>query len=124
MNSVSYYNFSRDISSNQEAILVVNVHNKVTSWNRKFIDLWGKSIDILITLSGQEILVFLANKFLNPSGFLSMLERTYTQDEIELSDVFLLKKGCCLHMCTYPLYLDNLIVGRVWKFLYETAYKA
>ncbi|MBF2048656.1 MAG: hypothetical protein IGS54_15070 [Elainella sp. C42_A2020_010] len=104
----------------QEAILVVDSHRRIVSWNYEFVKLWGLSTTVLSTLDDQQALKTIADQFLDPVAFWSEIESIYAQAELEFHDLVLLKEERYFHRHTYPLRLGKLIVARVWKFYYTS----
>jgi len=116
INGTRNYSSTEEEASLHNAILVVDSHRRIVSWNRELIVLWGITTNVLATLDDKKVLESVATKFPNPVTCLSDIERIYTQPELELHDVIPLKGNVDLVRYTYPLRFGKLVVGRVWQF--------
>lgn len=116
--STNQVNYCSQVSSYNHALLVVDSYRRIVSWNHQLLRLWGIPPDILATLDDKKVLAFVASKFLEPVTSISEIEEIYTQPERKLHDVIPLQGNVYLERYTYPLYLGQLVTGRVWEFFF------
>lgn len=117
-NQANHCSQSENVSSCNHALLVVDSHRRIVSWNHQLLLLWEIPANVLATLDDKKALAFVASKFSEPVLSVSEIEEIYTQPEIELHDVIPLKGKKYIERYTYPLYLGKLVTGRVWEFFY------
>jgi len=100
-----------------DGILVVDDSGKIISYNKRFMEIWGISPDVIASRSDERTLQSVLEKLVNPQEFLDRVRSLYghknekSRDEIALSD------GRILDRYSAPMTgIDGVNYGRVWFF--------
>lgn len=100
-----------------DGILVVDEHGTITSFNKRFIEIWGIPSDIAESRSDERALNSVLDKLVDPDGFLMQVKYLYAHKEEKSHDEILLKDGRALDRYSAPMYGTNgHYYGRVWYF--------
>ena len=107
-----------------DGILVVDAQAKVLSYNRRFVEMWGISADILATRADAALRQAVIEKLVHPEAFLERARQVYdrrdeaSQDEVELTD------GRVFDRYSAPMRnSDGGYYGRIWYFRDVTEHK-
>jgi diguanylate cyclase (GGDEF)-like protein/PAS domain S-box-containing protein len=107
-----------------DGILVVNEKGEMTSFNQRFIEIWGIPADIAESRSDEGALHFVMDKIIDPDGFLTLVNYLYEHREKKSQDEIGLKDGRILDRYSAPMFgADGHYYGRVWYFRDITARK-
>ncbi len=109
------------INSTADGLLVVNRQGKVTSANRRFMELWRISNDFLERADEDILLAFVLEQLQEPDAFLHKVRELYSHPDQESFDMLAFKDGRVFERNSRPQILDEEIVGRVWSFRDVTA---
>jgi PAS domain S-box-containing protein len=112
--TVSLLNATLD--STADGILVVSIDGKVTSWNRKFVEMWRLDSDSSIARSDQGLLELVSEQLLSPDDFLLKVQALYANPAATSFDVLLFKDGRIFERYSQPQRIADKITGRVWSF--------
>jgi PAS domain S-box-containing protein len=104
------------INSTADGLLVVNRQGKVTSANRRFMELWRISNDFLERADEDILLAFVLEQLQEPDAFLHKVRELYSHPDQESFDMLAFKDGRVFERNSRPQILDEEIVGRVWSF--------
>jgi PAS domain S-box-containing protein len=105
------------IESTNDGILVVDKLGRIVDWNRRFLDMWHISEEVISSRRDEKALSYVLDQLIDPDGFMAKVRSVYSQPESESIDTLLFKDGRIFERSSRPQYLDNRIVGRVWTFL-------
>src|SRR5206468_8945755 len=99
-----------------DGILVVDLEGRFSSFNRRFVELWGIPEDIMRSAEDARALDFATPKLVNPDAFLAKIRELYRDHEATSFDVLELKDGRVLERYSRPQRIGDQYVGRVWSF--------
>ena len=112
--TVSLLNATLD--STADGILVVSNEGKVTSCNKKFIEMWHLGCDSSIGKEDQDVLERVIDQLQSPSDFLEKVRSLYTDPAATSFDVLYFKDGRIFERYSQPQRINDKIMGRVWSF--------
>jgi PAS domain S-box-containing protein len=104
------------LESTADGILVVDMNGKVSSFNKKFEELWHIPKNILDTKDDEKLLGYIVDQLSDPEKFLSKVQELYSQPDMESFDTIDFKDGRIFERYSLPQKIDEKIVGRVWSF--------
>ena len=104
------------LESTAEGILVIDRAGKVSSFNRRFGEMWNIPADLLDTKDDKRLLNFVADQLQEPEKFIGGVNDLYERPEAESFDVLEFKGGRTFERFSLPQRLGEKIVGRVWSF--------
>ncbi|MCS7289253.1 MAG: diguanylate cyclase, partial [Roseiflexus sp.] len=84
--------------------------------NKQFEDLWRLAPGWLETVTAHDRVQQLAHLVCDPDQFLSRIEESYDQPDLEMIDWLTLRDGRIIERYTRALRLDDRILGRIWLF--------
>lgn len=100
-----------------DAIMVVGDNGKVLVFNRKFIELWGLSAQIIDTHVDALVLPFSAGQTEDPEAFIAKVRYLYAHRDEESRDELQLKDGRIIDRYSAPIAdEDGKYYGRIWYF--------
>ncbi|MBI5459895.1 PAS domain S-box protein [Methanobacterium sp.] len=97
-------------------ILVVNNHGIITSYNQKFLEMWGIPPSILNPRYDADLLEHVMDELKDPSEFRSKIEELYQNPREISSDIIEFKDGRVYQRYSQPQIIGNKVMGRVWSF--------
>ncbi|AEI63485.1 sensor histidine kinase [Corallococcus macrosporus] len=112
MNSVLRATFD----SIAEGVIVVDLHKRVTAFNKRFLDMWGLTEEMMVDRDAERVLARAASDVKHPEWFTSRIrERFEPSDTVDVETVELLD-GRILERKSLPQRLGGAIIGRVWSY--------
>ena len=104
------------LDSTADGILTVGKGGRITSFNRRFVELW-KIPDSVIEAGNDELaLACVLDQLLDPDGFLEKVQELYGSPEMDSFDIIEFKDGRIFERYSLPQRIGDSIVGRVWSF--------
>jgi len=103
------------LESTVDGILVVDKKRIVRRFNKKFVDLWRISAEMMSTRNDQTLLASVLNQLSKPEIFLRKVEDLYLTDD-EFFDLVEFKDGRVFEFYSQAQELDGESIGRVWSF--------
>jgi len=117
MNSVLRATFD----SIAEGVIVVDLSKRVTAFNKRFLDIWGITEEMMEDRAAEPVLLRAAKHVKNPEWFTSRIrERFVASEQVDVETVELLD-GRILERKSLPQRLGGTIIGRVWSYREVTA---
>lgn len=104
------------LESTADGILVVDRSGKISSFNRKFLEMWRIPQPLISTLSDRQALEYVIDQLVAPKEFIQKVHELYNQPDAESFDVLEFKDGRIFERYSQPQRLDGTSVGRVWSF--------
>lgn len=111
------------LESTADGILVVNREEKVTSFNRKFLEMWQIPESIVSSRDDNDLLEFVLNQLKDPQGFLSKVRELYNHPDAGSLDILEFRDGKLFERYSQPQRIGDTVVGRVWSFRDITEHK-
>ncbi len=105
------------LETSLDAIMVVGENTEVLTFNRKFIELWGLTPQIMGTHVDAIVLPFAAGQSENPEAFITKVKYLYTHRGERSQDEIRLKDGRIIDRFSSPIVdTSGNFYGRVWYF--------
>jgi len=103
--------------SSLDGILVLDSHDNVISFNRRFAEMWSIPEDILQSQSGDDALHFVLPQLPDPEKFAETIAAIYKKKGDKSHDEVRLKDGSIFDRYSAPLNdPDGAYYGRVWYY--------
>ncbi len=99
-----------------DGILVWDLEGKVTSWNHRFLELWGIPASLAETTDGAAFLRLMLDRLVDPEGFPSRVQELQAIPEGTATGEVRLKAGRVFEWQSQPQLLEGRVGGRVWSF--------
>ncbi len=110
------------LESTADGILVTDSAGRVTTFNQKFLDIWGLAHDTVANGAHAELVRSVAHLFDKPETVADRIESVYASTESAL-DTLALRDGRWFERFSVPQCVDGSNVGRVWSYRDVTARK-
>ena len=104
------------IESTADGILVVDYEGNITTFNRKFTDLWKIEWSVSGQYTHLQIVELIAVQLKDPVEYLSCVQELNEHPERERFDMLALKDGRMIERYSIPQMIDDVTVGRVWSY--------
>jgi len=116
------------LSTQQEAsldgILVVDEKNRILSYNRRFVELWGLPAKLVEDRADEPVLQFVTAQMADPPSFLQRVQYLYEHRRETSRDELVLADGRFFDRYSAPMVgSDKRYFGRVWYFRDITEHK-
>ena len=99
-----------------DGILVVDTTGKITSFNRKFVEMWHIPEAVIASQDDDQALAFVLEQLEDPEAFLQKVRGLYAQPDLDSFDVLTFKDGRVFERHSQPQRIGGVSVGRVWSF--------
>ncbi|MCA1834655.1 MAG: PAS domain S-box protein, partial [Actinobacteria bacterium] len=104
------------LESTADGILVVDATGKLTSFNRKFVEMWSIPDEIVDRGSDDEALTFVLDQLDDPDAFVGKVRELYAHPHAESFDELHFRDGRTFERYSKPQKVAGSTVGRVWSF--------
>jgi PAS domain S-box-containing protein len=110
------------LESTADGILVTDRAGRVTTFNQKFLEIWGLPPDTVAGGEHGELARRVAHLFSEPDAVFDRIDAVYSSTAQAL-DTLALADGRWFERFSRPQYIDGQSVGRVWSYRDVTARK-
>ena len=104
------------LESTADGILVVTKEGTWSSYNQKFVEMWGIPSSIFESGDDKAALDYVFDSIANPELFLAIVKELYDNPERNSFDTIELKDSRIFERYSHPQHLGKEVVGRVWSF--------
>ena len=104
------------LESTHDGLLVVDRDGQISSYNKKFAQMWRIPEDILASEKDEAALTFVLQQLKAPEIFLAKVQELYGAPEAESYDVIEFNDDRIFERFSLPQRLGKEVVGRVWSF--------
>ncbi|MEK7841211.1 MAG: PAS domain-containing protein, partial [Deltaproteobacteria bacterium] len=104
------------LESTADGILAVNNEGKITTFNKKFVDMWRIPESIVASRDDNQAMAFVLEQLKDQEGFLAKVRELYSQPYAESDDVLEFKDGRVFERYSRPQLIGGESIGRVWSF--------
>ncbi|HEV7578203.1 MAG TPA: ATP-binding protein [Caldimonas sp.] len=110
------------LESTADGILVTDGSGRVTTFNQKFLDIWGLPHDAVASGVHADLVRQVAHLFETPRNVADRIDAVYASTGSSL-DMLSLRDGRWFERFSLPQHVDGRNVGRVWSYRDVTARK-
>ncbi|HEY6425851.1 MAG TPA: EAL domain-containing protein [Acidimicrobiales bacterium] len=104
------------LDSTWDGILVVDMADKITDFNRRFLEIWRIPDDTVARQDSLASLAFAMDQLADPEAVVARLRKLETKPEDETFDSFEYKDGRVVERYSRPQRVGGEVVGRVYSF--------
>ncbi len=109
--------------NNPGGILLVNGQMEMISFNQEFVRIWNIPPEIQESRDEEASLNYILDQLAAPAEFLAKVRQLYQNPTESSTDEIYLRDGRTLYRHTYPIFSNDIHIGRVWYFLDITPLK-
>ena len=104
------------LESTADGILVVDRVGKVSSFNRKFLEMWRIPEFLTVLKDDEKLLKYVVDQLKDPQRFVERVKQLYANPKSQSYDIVEFKDGRVFERYSQPQQVGDEVVGRVWSF--------
>jgi two-component system cell cycle sensor histidine kinase/response regulator CckA len=104
------------IESTADGILVVDRAGKVSSFNRKFLEMWHIPEFLAVLKDDEKLLKYVTDQLKDPQRFVDRVKQLYANPKSQSYDIVEFKDGRVFERYSQSQQVGDEVVGRVWSF--------
>ena len=104
------------LDATADGVLVVDNEGRITSFNRRFVEIWGIPDEILESRDDARAIAYVLEQLHDPDGFTAKVAELYATPTAESYDTLHFKDGRVIERFSQAQRVHGEIVGRVWSF--------
>jgi PAS domain S-box-containing protein len=104
------------LDATADGVLVVDHTGRVTSFNRRFLEMWKIPEALVLSREDKQLLAFVLDQLKDPEKFLKKVRELYNQPDSQSYDWLEFKDGRVFERYSAPHRVGQKTVGRVWSF--------
>ncbi len=104
------------MDSTADGILVVDSQGKITTFNRKLVNMWGIPESVLTSRDDRQVIASVQAQLKDADGFLAKVRELYADPEAQCDEIIEFKDGRVFERHSEPQRVKGKCVGRVWGF--------
>ena len=104
------------LDATADGILIVNNQGKILSFNQRFVKMWNIPESVLESRDYSQQVAFVKNQLKDPASFEQMVNKMYSQPDLETYEMLELNDGRYFERYTKPQLLADKIVGIAISF--------
>jgi len=105
------------LEATENGLLVIGLDRRVTTYNRRFADMWQIPEDLLANHDDHKMLAHVLEQLSDPERFIGKVQSLYEKPEAVSRDTLKFRDGRVFLRFSHPQRLDGEVIGRVWSFL-------
>jgi PAS domain S-box-containing protein len=103
------------LESTADGLLAVDSKGKVIAANQRFAELWRIPQSLMDAGDDRALLNFVLGQLSEPAAFLKKVQSLYGTDALDM-DTLAFKDGRVFERYSFPMMMDEAVIGRVWSF--------
>jgi diguanylate cyclase (GGDEF)-like protein/PAS domain S-box-containing protein len=104
------------LESTADAILVVDQTGQISSYNRRFAEMWRIPERVSVSRDDNQTWAWVLDQLVDPDAFVTKEQELSVAPDVQSRDVVKFKDGRMFERDSRPRRLDDVVVGRVWSF--------
>ena len=104
------------LEATTDGILVVDLSGIIVLYNKRFTEMWSIPKSILATLDDNEAIKYVLSQLKDPDRFIDKIKHLYANPTEVSYDVLEFKDGRIFERYSFPVNVNNAVIGRVWRF--------
>ena len=104
------------LEATADGLLVVDLHGKITRFNKRFVQLWRIPQAVLDARDDNAAIAFVLSQLRDPDAFVAKIKDLYAKPQAESFDVLEFIDGRVFERYSIPQLAGAMAVGRVWSF--------
>ena len=99
-----------------DAILVVDLENKIVTYNRNYVDMGRIPDEIIKLMDNAKIINFVLDQLTDAEAFIKKTQQLVLHPEVHSFDIIEFKDGRLIERYSHPQMLEGKVIGRVISF--------